>query len=330
MGTTIQCTERFDWAQLNLPTPDLSDLDASFTMEELRQAVFDTPTDKAPGPDGFSGGFFRTSWNVIKDDLLRALHKFHCLNDPSFHKLNTAFFILLPKTDQPSQTKHYRPIRLIHAFGKLISKILANRLKPHLEELISPCQSAFISGRNIQGNFLYVQNVAKHFHKTKTPTLLLKLDIAKAFDTISWTYIIDMMEARGFPLRWRNWISLLFRSASSRVLINGLPGRTIKHQRGLRKGDSLSPFLFDLALEPLHRLLEIATDAGVLSKLKGKQCTFRASFYADDVALFIKPTQQDINGLGEILSTFGRATGLVTNLTKSSITPISCQHIDVQ
>jgi hypothetical protein len=175
-----------------------------------------------------------------------------------------------------------------------------------------------------------VQNVAKHFHKTRTPTLLLKLDIAKAFDTVSWTYIIDMLEARGFPLRWRNWISLLFRSASSRVLINGVPGRRIQHLRGLRQGDSLSPFLFDLALEPLHRLLEIATEAGVISKLSGKQCSFRASFYADDVALFLKPTQQDITGLGEILSTFGRATCLITNFSKSSITPISCQHINVQ
>jgi hypothetical protein len=161
-----------------------------------------------------------------------------------------------------------------------------------------PCQSAFISGRNIQDNFLYVKNVAKHYHKTKTLTLLLKLDIAKAFDTISWTYIIDIMEARDFPLIWRNWISLLFRSSSSRVLVNGVPGRKIQHRRGLRQCDSLSPFLFDPALVPLHRLLKIATEAGVLSKLQDKQCTFRASFYADDVALFIKPTQQDITGLG--------------------------------
>jgi hypothetical protein len=132
-----------------------------------------------------------------------------------------------------------------------------------------------------------------------------------------------MLEARGFPMRWRNWISLLFWSASSRVLVNGVPGRKIQHRRGLRQGDALSPFLSDLAIEPLHRLLEIATSAGILSKIKGRHCTFRASFYADDVALFLNPTQQDISGLGEVLSTFGRATGLITNLAKSSISPIS-------
>jgi hypothetical protein len=150
--------------------------------------------------------------------------------------------------------------------------------------------------------------MAKQYHKSKTPTVLLKLDIAKTFDTVSWTYMIDMLEARGFPLRWRDWISLLFRSASSRALVNGVPGRKILHQRGLRQGDYMSPFLFDLALELLHCLLEIATNVGIISNLKGMHCTFRASFYADDVALFINPTQQDISGLGEVLSTFGWAT----------------------
>ncbi|KAK1660876.1 hypothetical protein QYE76_049035 [Lolium multiflorum] len=330
LGTTVPCTERLDWALLDLPKPDLSDLDRPFTMEELKTAVFDSPPDKSPGPDGFSGGFFRASWNVVKDDLLAAINKFYDLNDLSFDTLNTAFLILLPKKEQPTQMGHFRPISLIHAFGKLVSKILALRLQPHLDDLISPCQSAFIAGRNIQDNFLYVQTVAKQLHKSKTPTLLLKLDIAKAFDSVSWTYIIDMLEARGFPLRWRNWISLLFRSASSRVLVNGVPGRKIQHLRGLRQGDALSPFLFDLAIDPLHRLLEIATSVGILSKLKGKHCTFRASFYADDVALFLNPTQHDISGLGEILKAFGQATGLITNLTKSSISPISCQHIDIQ
>ncbi|KAK1609205.1 hypothetical protein QYE76_032878 [Lolium multiflorum] len=330
MGTSVPCAERFQWENLGLPVPDLSELDAVFTMQEVKDAVFDSPIDRAPGPDGFSGGFFKTSWNVIKDDLLRALNKFYDLNEPSFNSLNTAFFVLLPKKEAPSQISHYRPISLIHAFAKLVSKILAARLKPRMDELVSPCQSAFITGRSIQDNFLYVQNLAKHYHKTKTPALLLKLDIAKAFDTVSWVYILNMLEARGFPVRYRNWIALLFRTASSKVLINGVPGRIIEHQRGLRQGDSLSPFLFDLVMEPLHRMLDLATDGGVLSKLRGKQCTFRASLYADDVALFINPSQHDIEGLCEILAGFGRATGLITNIAKSSITPISCGNINVE
>jgi hypothetical protein len=82
-------------------------------------------------------------------------------------------------------------------------------------------------------------------------------------------------------------------------------------------------------MEPLHRLLDLASGAGILTKLRGKKCTFRASLYADDVALFINPTLQDVQGLSDILAAFGCATGLLTNLAKSSITPISCDGIDV-
>jgi hypothetical protein len=202
VGTELPCAQGFDWAELGLPAPDLSALDAPFTLEELKTAVFDTPSDKAPGPDGFSAGFFKTSWAVVKDDLLRALNKFYDLNDLSFNSLNTAFYVLLPKNETPNTMSHYRPISLIHAFAKLISKILSARLQPYMDDPVSPCQSAFISGRSIQDNFLYVQNIAKHYHQTKTPALLLKLDIAKAFDTVSWTYILDMLQARGFPVRW--------------------------------------------------------------------------------------------------------------------------------
>jgi hypothetical protein len=330
IGTDIPYTQKFDWPQLGLPVIDMSELDAPFSLDELKTAVFSMPSDKAPGPDGFSAGFFKTSWNVVKDDLLRGLNKFYDLNDPSFNSLNTAFFVLLPKNETPSAMSHFRPISLIHAFAKLVSKILSTRLlEPRMDELVSPCQSAFISGRSIQDNFLYVQNLAKHFHQTKMPSLLLKLDIAKAFDTVSWAYILDMLEARGFPLRWRNCIALLFRTASSKVLVNGAPGRPIEHHRGLRQGDSLSPFLFDLAMEPLHRLLDLASEAGILTKLRGTKCTFRASLYADDVALFINPTMQDVQGLCDILEGFGCATGLITNLAKSSIMPISCGDIDI-
>lgn len=329
IGTNVPCVERFDWNRLNLPKPDLSDLDRPFSEDEVRKAILDSATDKAPGPDGFSIGFFRTSWTVIKRDMLSAVSKFFDLNDLSFHCLNSALFVLLPKNDQRTLVTYYRPISLIHSFGKLISKMLACRLQPRLDELISSCQSAFITGRSIQDNFLYVQNLAKHYHRNKTPALLLKLDIAKAFDTVSWQYLLDMLQARGFPPRFRDWIALLFRSASSQGLINAVLGRKITHCRGLRQGDSLSPFLFDLAMELLHRLLEIATEKGVLSKLRGKQCSLRASLYVDDVALFVNPSQEDIRGTRTVLEAFGSATGLITNLTKSSVTPISCHNINL-
>jgi hypothetical protein len=122
---------------------------------------------------------------------------------------------------------------------------------------------------------------------------------------------------------------MLFRSASSRVLINGVPERIIEHCRGLRQDDSLSPFLFDLAMEPMHCMLKLATEAGILTKLRGKKCTFKAPLYADDIALILNPSEHDIAGISAILAGYGRATGLITNLSKSSIMPICCSPMQV-
>jgi hypothetical protein len=83
-------THQFNWDELNLPVPDLSELAIPFSMEGVKAAVFDTPMDKAPSPDGFSGGFFRISWEVIKEDIMIAVNKFHSLDDHAFGSLNTA------------------------------------------------------------------------------------------------------------------------------------------------------------------------------------------------------------------------------------------------
>ena len=144
----------------------------------------DIAAEKAPGPDGFIGVYYKASWEIIKEDVLAAINFFFSRHDQHFNLLNTAHIVLLPKKEDASRVGDFRPISLSHSVTKLISKLLANRLSSDLDKMISRAQSAFIKKRSIQDNFLYTQNLIRELHRTKRPTLFLKLDIAKAFDTV--------------------------------------------------------------------------------------------------------------------------------------------------
>jgi mannosylglycoprotein endo-beta-mannosidase len=158
---------------------------------------------------------------------------------------------------------------------------------------------------------------------------MVKLDIAKAFDSVSWTYLLDMLRARGFSQRWCDWIALLLSTASTRVILNGNVGDRIRHRRGLRQGDPLSPFLFILAMEPLHRILSLAADEGVLSRLRGRANDLRTSLYADDAVFFINPVKVELQAVRDILARFGEVTGLHVNFAKTAVIPLRCEGLDV-
>ena len=161
----------------------------------------------------------------------------------------------------------FRPISLIHSFAKLFTKVLVCRLAPQMGRLVQPNQSAFIRGRLIHENFKDVQLTAKVLHQKKKPAALLKIDISKAFDTVNWRFLIDLLQHMGFSRRWQNWIYLILSTASTKIIVNGSLGRRISHARGLRQGDPLSPLLFVLAMEVLNSLLKRADALGLLLPL---------------------------------------------------------------
>ncbi|WVZ96688.1 hypothetical protein U9M48_042292 [Paspalum notatum var. saurae] len=324
LGTSPDREITLDWNSLNLPHVDLSPLEAPFSQEEIKETIFSMPGDKAPGPDGFTGTFFKTCWDIIKDDVTAAFHQLHDLNGSHFKLLNSANIVLIPKKLEAKYVGDYRPISLIHGIAKIFSKLLANRLAPYLDTLVSKSQSAFVRKRCIQDNFLYVQNTARKLHKLKKPALFLKLDIQKAFDSVNWGYLLEILELMGFGHRWREWISILFGSTSSRVLLNGR-----ETALSIGGGDPLSPMLFILAIDPLQQILNLATQHGILTPLPLTSAKLRTSLYADDAAIFLNPVREELAALKEILHIFCKASGLVTNFEKSSIHPIRCEEIDL-
>jgi hypothetical protein len=124
----------------------LHDLDRDITTEEIRSAVLQITPEKSPGPNGYIGAFFRVYWEIIKEDLTNAITEIFALIAGCWKLLNSANIILLPKKDAAQTIADYRPISIMHSVSKLLAKILANRLAPRIDSLVSWSQNAFIKG----------------------------------------------------------------------------------------------------------------------------------------------------------------------------------------
>jgi hypothetical protein len=223
-----------DLEALVVPRHNLSDLDSPFSEQEVWETIRDMPADKARGPDGFTGRFYKSCWGIIKNEVLAATSAVWIRKFCNFSKLNTAYITMILKHEGAVQVKDFRSISLVHNFAKIITKIFANRLAKKLHEMVSPNQSAFIKGRFIQDNFMLVQQTSRLLHQQKMARLLFKLDITKAFDSASWSFLIEVMVHMGFGQIWRDIICGLLASSSTQVLLNGFPGSHIHHKRGLR------------------------------------------------------------------------------------------------
>jgi len=188
LGRAEEREYTLDLEALDIQHHNLSELDVQFSEEEVWDTIKDMPLDKAPGPDGFTGRFYKSCWSIIKGDVLMALDAIQQGHVFKFRLLNTAYITLLPKKVDAVEVKDFRPISLIHSFAKLVTKLLANRLAPLLPSLVFANQSAFVRGRRIHDNFMLVQQMVKSLHKKKEAHILLKLDISKAFDSVSWSF----------------------------------------------------------------------------------------------------------------------------------------------
>lgn len=147
--------------------------------------VFSLSPGKVSDPDDFIRAFFKSCWDIIKVDIVVAIHLLVDLLGDCVSLINTANIILIPKKANTTYINNYRPISLIHSLTKIFSKLMASRQAPILDNIISKSQSAFIKKRCIHDNFLFVQNLAKELHQSKTPSLFLKLDISNGFDSVN-------------------------------------------------------------------------------------------------------------------------------------------------
>ncbi|PKU67048.1 integrator complex subunit 11 [Dendrobium catenatum] len=170
---------------------------APITFEEVKIAVFDGKVSSSPGPDGFSYAFYRSTWHILGPQLFNAVNYF--FTSGSFPKgVKATAITLIPKCSHASNINHYRPISLCNVFYKIVAKIIADRLKMVLPFIIHDSQSGFIANRCSTDNIILAAEVLRDF-KSSQKSFCAKLDIKKAFDSVSTEFLIARLLQKGFP-----------------------------------------------------------------------------------------------------------------------------------
>ncbi|KAL6189533.1 hypothetical protein ACLB2K_040921 [Fragaria x ananassa] len=290
------------------------------STEEIKNAVFAMDASSAPGPDGFPGCFYQSCWDIVGPDVVACVRQFFMQNW-LLPNINCNFLVLLPKVQDAHEITQFRPIALANFLFKIIPKILASRLGPIAARIISPEQGAFIPGRRITS---CIGTVSVCFNlldrKAYGGNVGIKVDIAKAFDTLHWDFLHRVLKNFGFSKIFTSWIITILKSARLSILINGSPHGFFSCSRGVRQGDPLSPLLFCLAEEALSRGLSMLLGSGRLKPISfPRTCTPPSHvLYADDLIVFCRGDKLSLSHLRRFFDRYSAVSGQYINETKST------------
>eukprot|EP00253_Pinus_taeda_P001849 PITA_01849 len=285
------------------------ELDQDVSEEEIKLAAFGMQQDKAPGRDGFTVAFYRNHWDTIKKDYIRMVKNVfqkHKMGDNT----KSSHLAFIPKDLNPLSFDRFRPISLCNVSYKIVTKILANRLKKLLPHLILENQGGFVPRRQIMDNVILIQEAIHNSISRKERGMIIKLDMANAFDTVNHHFLREVLRKFGIS---NNFISIIMECIShpwTAPLINGRPSSYFRSSRGLRQGCPLSPFLYIIMVETLsidlEKLCKKKEITGISIERGIKEINH--SLFADDTLL--------IGGASSLMAKRFKKT-LVTFLTTS-------------
>ncbi|KAM6595903.1 hypothetical protein CsatA_006427 [Cannabis sativa] len=290
--------------------------------EEIELCMRSMGQDRAPGPDGMSTGFYLQHWPTVRRDVFdMATHFFRNFELPQF--INNTNIVLVPKKDCPTGVNDYRPIALCNVAYKCISKILAMRLRNLLPCIISPAQTAFVKGRQIAENTAVAREIVHSMSKKrgKKGFMMIKLDMEKAYDKMSWSFILEVLRTMNFDDTFIKWVQVCIEVKRMGLLLNGTVQGSIFPTCGLRQGDPLSPALFIIAADVLSRLIMTKTEEGKIAGFKftrnGPAITHL--MFADDVILFGKASVKEAKNFLKCIEEYCAWSGQAVNYQKSTV-----------
>ena len=241
--------------------------------------------------------------------------------------INSTFILLIPKIHGAKEIKDFRPISLVGDIYKIITKVLANRMRRVMDRIISKPQNAFVKGRQILNLVLIANECLDNRLKFGDLGVLCKLDMEKVYDHVDWNFLLYLLRRCGFGERWSLWIKQCITIARFSILINGVPSGFFGSSCGVRQGDPLSPFLFILVMEAFSRMLGAFTSRGLISGFSvGSSGQDRVIvshlLFLDDTLVFCGANASQIRHIGALLLCFEAAFGLKVNLSKSVLVSV--------
>ncbi|CAI5928264.1 unnamed protein product [Closterium sp. NIES-65] len=290
-------------------------LEADWTEQEVKKAFAAMAKNKSPGGDGLPKELFEAHWDLLGSSFMAMVKDFEKSATLPV-EIKEAVTILLHKKGERDQLNNYRPITLLNFSYKVLARVIADRMKAVLHQVISPEQCGFLPGKRLSDAVALVADMIDAAKNGNEDWFLLLVDFQKAFDSVSRDYLFQVLRRMGFSNRFVEWIEGLHKDTKTRLLVNGWLGEGMDVISGVRQGCPLAPYLFLCAVEPLAQAVE-REELG-LSR-EGQRLGYLG--YADDTTLALQGAEQ-IKKAEKLLDDFEKVSGLATNKSKSVILPL--------
>ncbi|XP_049361885.1 uncharacterized protein LOC125826574 [Solanum verrucosum] len=165
--------------------------------------------------------YYKSAWPIVGEDLTNAVLEFF-QNNKILRQINSTSIALIPKIDKPEFASQFRPISYCNAIYKCISKLICSRLKSAISLIVAENQSTFVQGRSMMHNVLICHDILRHYNrKNASPRCLMKIDLKKAYDIVSWEFLEEVLIHFGFPGQFVKWIMLGVTTTMLSVKVNG-------------------------------------------------------------------------------------------------------------